>query len=249
MRYLCIPDLHGHYDELVELFSLCMDAGFDPEKDTAVFLGDYVDGGSQTKQIIEWLQAMKKAYPHWIYLLGNHERMMQHAFEFKSWRSAWDMWYWQGGAETYASYDGNEQEMQHAIEWFKSFPLYYESDNHIFVHAGLRPNLPLSAQTENDMLWIREEFIGSAFDWGKRVIYGHTATTVPNIQRNKIGLDTKPREQGFLCAALIDDSNQHNCQIIYPPKAKRLMQARQPVHDWALEIVDGERRISPLTYE
>lgn len=237
MKYLIFGDLHGHYDELQELFSLCVDAGFDPINDTAVFLGDYVDGGSQTKQVIKWLQEMKQAYSHWIYLIGNHERMMQHAFEFKSWRNAWDMWYWQGGAETYASYGGNEKEMQDAIEWFKSFPLYYESNNHIFVHAGLRPNLPLSAQSETDMLWIRDEFINSSFDWGKRVVYGHTATLVPNIERNKIGLDTKPREQGFLCAALIDDSNQNNCRIIYPSKAERIMQAHKSVHDW------------PLTYE
>lgn len=89
----------------------------------------------------------------------------------------WDMWYWQGGAETYA-YGGNEKDMQDAINWNGDFPLYYESDNHIFVHAGLRPNLPLQAQTEDDMLWIRDEFIGSKFDWGKRVVYGHTATTI-----------------------------------------------------------------------
>jgi serine/threonine protein phosphatase 1 len=81
--------------------------------------------------------------------------------------------------------------MRDDIEWFRTLPTYHETDDVIFVHAGVRPNLTVQATTEWDRLWIREEFIHSPYDWGKVVVYGHTARPDFDIQPNKIGIDLK----------------------------------------------------------
>ena len=255
MRYLAIPDLHGHYDELMELMTICVNEGFDPVKDTAVFLGDYVDGGLQTRQLLDTLIEWKQQYPHWVFLMGNHERMLLDAVKNGAGTWPWEGWYHQGGAETIHSYldpvtgKNNGTLFYEHREWLARLNKYHVTDNHIFVHAGLRPPLPVEAQVEDDLLWIREEFIESNYDWGKRVVYGHTPTAVPRIERNKIGLDTKPREEGFICAALIDDSNQTNCHIFYPPKAEDVMKNRAKyVFDWPLSLdVDKDNAPWPLT--
>ena len=76
------------------------------------------------------------------------------------------------------------------LEFIKSLHLYYQTDDYIFVHAGLRKKVPLESQKTIDLLWIRDEFIFSDFDFGKRVIFGHTPFKEPLVQINKIGIDT-----------------------------------------------------------
>jgi len=74
--------------------------------------------------------------------------------------------------------------------FFSSLHLYYESESHYFVHAGMRPGVPLADQREEDLLWIREAFIESKAAFGKPVVFGHTAFSEPLVQPNKIGIDT-----------------------------------------------------------
>jgi serine/threonine protein phosphatase 1 len=76
------------------------------------------------------------------------------------------------------------------LEFFDNLRLYYETENYIFVHGGLKANIPLEHQDEWDMLWLRDEFIYSDFDFGKLVIFGHTPFREPLILDNKIGIDT-----------------------------------------------------------
>ena len=76
------------------------------------------------------------------------------------------------------------------LEFFNSLRLYYQTEDYIFVHAGLRKKVPLESQKKMDLLWIRDEFIHSNFNFGKRVIFGHTPFKEPLLQSNKIGIDT-----------------------------------------------------------
>jgi serine/threonine protein phosphatase 1 len=101
-----------------------------------------------------------------------------------------------GGLATLDSYSNGESQdvtnlipMTH-LDFFSNLSIYYETDHYIFVHAGLKANVPLEEQNEWDMLWIREEFICSDFDFGKRVIFGHTPFQKPIVLNNKIGIDT-----------------------------------------------------------
>ena len=96
-----------------------------------------------------------------------------------------------GGLNTIESYGGpNGGIPEDHYEFLKSLPLYYETEEYIFVHAGLRDGLRIEEQDERDLLWIREDFIQSPYNHGKRVIYGHTPTRRPVVQPNKIGIDT-----------------------------------------------------------
>ena len=76
------------------------------------------------------------------------------------------------------------------LDFFKSLVLFYQTEDYIFVHAGLRKKVPLEMQDPNDILWIRNDFILSNYDFGKRVIFGHTPFSEPLVQTNKIGIDT-----------------------------------------------------------
>jgi serine/threonine protein phosphatase 1 len=76
------------------------------------------------------------------------------------------------------------------LDFFDNLRLFYETDQYVFVHAGLKDNFPIDEQDEWDMLWIRDEFIYSDFDFGKRVIFGHTPFREPLVLDNKIGIDT-----------------------------------------------------------
>lgn len=76
------------------------------------------------------------------------------------------------------------------LRFFESLLSYYETDQYIFVHAGLLPGLPLVAQSADDLQWIRREFIDSDYDFGKRVVFGHTPFSAPLVAVNKIGIDT-----------------------------------------------------------
>jgi serine/threonine protein phosphatase 1 len=101
-----------------------------------------------------------------------------------------------GGAETIASYVegaiGRKAFVlpQDHLDFFLSLQLFYETEDYIFVHAGLRDGIPLEEQAHDDLLWIREEFIYSTYDWNKRVIFGHTALETPFVTPGKIGIDT-----------------------------------------------------------
>jgi serine/threonine protein phosphatase 1 len=76
------------------------------------------------------------------------------------------------------------------LEFFDNLRLYYETPDYLFVHGGLKPAVPIDQQQEWDMLWIRDEFISSDFDFGKRIIFGHTPFRKPLVLDNKIGIDT-----------------------------------------------------------
>jgi serine/threonine protein phosphatase 1 len=76
------------------------------------------------------------------------------------------------------------------LEFLSELRLYYQTENYIFVHAGMRDKVPLESQKETDLLWIRDEFIYSDYDFGKRVVFGHTPFKEPLVQTNKIGIDT-----------------------------------------------------------
>ncbi|MDY6852862.1 MAG: serine/threonine protein phosphatase, partial [Thermodesulfobacteriota bacterium] len=79
---------------------------------------------------------------------------------------------------------------QSHYDFLESLAHYYETEDYIFVHAGLRDGILIEDQDPHDLLWIRDEFISSDYDHGKRVIFGHTPFREPLVQPNKIGIDT-----------------------------------------------------------
>lgn len=220
MRLFAIGDVHGHLGELTRLVGQLSSDGMEPERDTIVFLGDVVDSGPDSKGVVEQLMEWQRRYPHWVFLMGNHDAMMTDALDHEGDLDRLALWLAQGGEETLLSYLGNEAEIDRPLprlsdivpeehrRWLRNLALFHETDQYIFVHAGLRPPLPPGKNRRHDLLWIREPFILSEHDWGKRVIFAHTPVHEPLVMANKIGIDTLPRNEGKLCAVELDPDDR-----------------------------------------
>lgn len=167
----------------------------DPASDTLVFIGDYIDRTAEGREVVDYVLGLKKKYAKVICLCGNHENMLLRYLEGID----EDMYLANGGLATLGAYGISKSDSPRKrkakipaehLKFFESLLLYYETDDYIFVHAGLAPGVPLAQQTTHDLLWVREEFITSGYNFGKKVIYGHTHLKKPLIMPNKIGIDT-----------------------------------------------------------
>ena len=188
-KIFAVGDIHGCLDKLISLMAII---DIDLKKDLLVFIGDYIDRGPDSKEVVDYLIDLGQREDRVVFLKGNHELMLE------NYLSGADRltFLYNGGEATLNSYmknagqvEANPIPAQH-LEFFDNLRLYYETEGYIFVHAGLKANIALDEQDERDMLWIRDEFIYTDFDFGKRVIFGHTPFREPLILDNKIGIDT-----------------------------------------------------------
>ncbi|MGA2333356.1 MAG: metallophosphoesterase family protein [Syntrophales bacterium] len=191
-KIFAIGDIHGCISQLDKLVAqLHIDAG----EDSLVFVGDYIDRGHDSKGVIDAILNIRKDIRNVVCLSGNHEDMfLNYCLD----RRDEDLYMSNGGMYTLTSYGFSREGTEELIlpeshkEFFNSLRTYYETDDYIFVHAGLRPGIPLVHQDREDLLWIRFEFINSPYDFGKTVVYGHTPISLnkPLIDKNKICIDT-----------------------------------------------------------
>jgi Calcineurin-like phosphoesterase. len=192
-RILAIGDIHGCYLKLVRLMEKIK---LNPEEDIPVFLGDYIDRGDQAKEVVDYLIHLKKQLPSAVFLLGNHEQMLLdylnggniNPFLVNGGKNTLDSYF--GESRLFSQQDPRTVFPPEHVEFFKSLAPYYEIEEYIFVHAGLRAGVPLSQQDLFDLLWIREEFYFSGDKFGKTVVFGHTPFQQPFIYKKKIGIDT-----------------------------------------------------------
>ncbi len=186
-----IGDIHGCLKHLQDLLNLVKP---DLDRHKLVFIGDYLDRGPHSHGVVDYIIDLKKKYnpENIICLMGNHERMF---LDFLQGQEE-TFFLLNGGEATAVSYWGDQWELRERRlpvgheQFFEALKLHYETDDYIFVHGGLRPGLPFSAQQEKDLLWIRKDFIFSEFDFGRRIIFGHTPFRTPLVLPNKIGIDT-----------------------------------------------------------
>ena len=183
-RIFTIGDIHGTLDKLRMLMA---GIKWNPVQDTLVFIGDYVDRGPESAGVIDYILQLQQQSDNVVCLMGNHEQML---LEFLEGTNIPNFIY-NGGQTTIDSYGGPEGGMpEEHFDFLRNLKVLHEIDDYIFVHAGLRDGLPLDRQDPHDCLWIRDEFINSTYDHGKRVIYGHPPTRKPVVMKNKIGIDT-----------------------------------------------------------
>jgi serine/threonine protein phosphatase 1 len=183
-RLLAIGDIHGCRDQLAALLEKIAPT----HNDQVVFLGDYIDRGPDSAGVISDLVTFRKVFPATIFLRGNHEQMFADYLEDQD----PTVFLLNGGAKTLNSYHKSEQWPIPPVhlEFLNSLLNFHETQEFIFVHAGLRPNIPLAEQNSRDLLWIRQDFIESDYDWGKSIVYGHTPLTTPLLTATRLGLDT-----------------------------------------------------------
>ncbi len=188
-KIFVIGDIHGCFGQLCALMDK-IPINF--SRDQLIFIGDYIDRGSGSIEVVDYLIDLKKQLPGTLFLKGNHEDMLINYLDGCD-RFTYLL---NGGQQTLDAYlnhsnnPGGHPVPSAHLEFFNSLQLYYQTEDYIFVHAGLRKKVPLESQKKMDVLWIRDEFIYSDFDFGKRVIFGHTPFKEPLVQTNKIGIDT-----------------------------------------------------------
>ncbi|MCK4986535.1 MAG: serine/threonine protein phosphatase [Desulfobacterales bacterium] len=188
-KIFVVGDIHGCFDKLCALMDKIP---INNTRDQLIFIGDYIDRGPSSFDVVNYLIDFKKRVPGTIFIKGNHEDMLQNYLDGSD-RFTYLL---NGGQQTMDEYLNRSDNKEpfpipsEHLEFFNSLQLYYQTDDYIFVHAGLREKVPLESQDKMDLLWTRDEFIHSDFNFGKRVIFGHTPFKEPLLQANKIGIDT-----------------------------------------------------------
>ncbi len=185
-----IGDVHGCAYELRQLLNKLP---LTPES-TVVFLGDYIDRGGHSKDVVDTILDLQKQC-NVVCLMGNHEAMFFNFLDNPGTERA-GLFIVNGGSATLASYaddHGNYAFPEEHLKFFRSLRLFYEDEHHYFVHAGV-PEMPLSeidpAVHGKKMIWIRGAFLKSDYDWGKVIVHGHTPVAEVELRRNRINVDT-----------------------------------------------------------
>ncbi|MCL4501821.1 MAG: serine/threonine protein phosphatase [Deltaproteobacteria bacterium] len=187
-----IGDIHGNLDLLERLMDKLQ-----PDLTLArlIFMGDFIDRGPRSKGVVDYVLRLRNLAPlgQVICLKGNHEAMF---LNFMQGRDV-ELFLFNGGIKTLKDYWGEDWEEQEKLvvppdhrSFFEELRLYYETEAYIFVHGGIQPGVPMAEQQEEDLLWIRGDFIASMEDFGKKVVFGHTPFRQPLLMPNKIGIDT-----------------------------------------------------------
>jgi len=214
-----VGDIHGRLDLLNLLLDKITDdiAGSKREEATLAFLGDYVDRGPDSRLVLETLKQLKDLGGEKVVTLkGNHEQAL---LRFLDDPEAGPAWLQHGGRETLISYDvappldSDPMETWARVRdafaaalpldhhrFLSSLGLWATAGDYLFVHAGVKPGVPLLEQTENDLLWVRDSFLRSPRALDKVVVHGHTPFESPQVQPGRIGVDTGAYATGVLTA-------------------------------------------------
>lgn len=222
LRIYAVGDIHGRADLLKPLFSrIDEDLENHPIAETLhIFLGDYVDRGRDSAAVLDLL--IERASTHrMVCLKGNHEIYLTEFLENPSILGAWAQY---GALTTLASYGltpalnaSPKEQTELAVALCEAMPLShgqflaslktsFTCGDFFFVHAGVRPSTPLSRQREEDLLWIRDDFLLHEEPFEKIIVHGHTPVKEPDVRANRINIDTGAYATGRLtCLKLEQD--------------------------------------------
>ena len=215
-RVYAIGDVHGCLERLAVLHEQIAEDLLARPVDSAILihLGDYVDRGPESAQVVEWLLAGPPVpAENVVNLMGNHEQMMLAALASGE-ESAASHWLTNGGADSLLSWGvarstpskewATHIPREHLI-FLRDLSVNHQVGPYLFVHAGIRPGVALDKQTRQDMLWIREPFLSSKADLGVVVVHGHTPRHEPTVKHNRIGIDTGAVLGGALTCVVLED--------------------------------------------
>lgn len=219
-RVYAVGDVHGRADLLDRLRELIAEdcRSRPPGAATTVFLGDFVDRGAESREVLDILTSGTFPTPT-ICLTGNHEAMMLAFLRDAELGSGWLP---NGGVETLQSYGvevgdlrtasglrAASQRLGEALpaphrHFLQALRLTHQVGGYFFCHAGVRPGVPLERQAEEDLLWIRKEFLSSSESFGKIVVHGHTPVREPDVRPNRINVDTGAFASGRLTCLVLE---------------------------------------------
>ncbi|MFT4115666.1 metallophosphoesterase family protein [Bradyrhizobium sp.] len=223
VRIYALGDIHGCADLLRDTFAM-VDADLERnpiDRPVEVFLGDYIDRGPQSSRTLDLLIERSRTRET-VCLKGNHEAyfldVLRDPGKVNDWRQF-------GGLQTLMSYGINPPLNPTAAErtdlvstllglmpsshlpFLRGLKPSFTCGDFYFVHAGVRPGIPLKEQQESDLLWIRSEFLESNENFGKFIVHGHTPVETPDIRPNRINIDTGAYATGNLTLLSIEGSS------------------------------------------
>jgi serine/threonine protein phosphatase 1 len=225
-RLYAIGDIHGRLDLLTEMLArIRADLEARPHpRPRLVFLGDYMDRGPECRGVLEALIALKTdASLPADFLLGNHDSYVSAYLRDPDWYDRTYHWLHanMGGNTTLASYGVPGASNQHPAATRDAFAAAFPPEHmafldacalqrpiggYVFVHAGIRPGVPLDAQERDDLIWIREGFLDSSVNFGFKVVHGHTIVPMVEHHPNRIAVDTGAFRTGILSCLVLEGS-------------------------------------------
>jgi len=225
-RLYAIGDIHGCIEPLRRLHDIIREhAAAQPvARNAVIYLGDYVDRGPDSRAVIDLLRDNPLGGFECVYLKGNHEASL---LQFLDDELHGPQWFAYGGDATLRSYGVSAPHS--ATDWaglerarrefaqrlpsehrdfFSRLRLAHVEDDYMFVHAGVRPEVPLQEQNSDDLLWIRDEFLFSDVEFGKIVVHGHSISEAPIVRHNRIGIDTGAFAGGPLTCLVLEGTSR-----------------------------------------
>lgn len=225
MHIYAIGDIHGHLDLLKVAHRRIAEDMARHGTATVVHLGDLVDRGPDSRGVVEYLMAGIAEGRDWVVLKGNHDRLFTQFLNDPKWHDnglrielSW-LHPKLGGAATLASYgvanaadrpvakvhaDAIAAVSMADHRFLEALPTSYVFDQSIFVHAGIRPGIPLAEQAEDDLVWIRKGFLEDTTDHGALIVHGHTALDHATLYVNRLNMDSSAAYGGPVSAAVIE---------------------------------------------
>lgn len=220
-RAYVVGDIHGRLDLLEQLLEKIQAdiATSVARKFLLVFVGDLIDRGPNSAQVVERLRTYSHPRVRTVFLLGNHEEVLLRILAGEA--DLITKWRWFGGSECLKSYGLDTDRLtglsdEHArliikesipkehVEFLERFDDSCRFGDYLFVHAGIRPGVEIDQQRQSDLRWIREPFLFDDTDHGFIVVHGHTISPQVEIRPNRIGIDTGAYRTGVLTALAID---------------------------------------------
>lgn len=227
-RLFAVGDIHGRNDLLRPLLAAISQASHGARRSIAVFLGDYVDRGPDSRGVIDsLLQFRRSGVAEVRFLRGNHDDTVLQFLEDPRIGPTWIDY---GGGATLESYGVPLPASRHDeagweatrrafaerlppehLRFFRELAHATSHGDYFFAHAGARPGVALEQQSQHDLMWIRDAFLKSKASWQKVVVHGHTPEEAAVVSERRIGLDTGAYATGRLTAAILEDSG---CRLL-----------------------------------
>jgi calcineurin-like phosphoesterase family protein len=223
-----VGDIHGEVDLLDRLIEeIRLDArGSLDTNNKLVFVGDYIDRGPSSFEVIERVMAGFDGFET-VCIRGNHEQAMLELCR-KHNKTMGKDWLTKafGGMKTLKSYGIKPRSVRSALsssrklskvlepiplahlEFIENMPLLHQEHGYLFVHAGIRPGITLECQRDVDLMWIGSDFTKSKFNHGYIVVHGHSCKKKPQMKKNRIGIDTGAFSKGCLTAVALNGHNK-----------------------------------------
>jgi serine/threonine protein phosphatase 1 len=255
-RLHAVGDIHGRDDLLGELLATIEvdEDGREPAKRILVFLGDLIDRGSASADVVERLRTYRPDGIRLVFLAGNHEEVLLRILDGEA-RFVPD-WLRFGGAECLRSYGADPDRVRKMdreraidvirsaipeahVEFLRGFDDTFRAGDYLFVHAGIRPGIPLAEQLPSDLRWIREPFLSDAAEHGFVVVHGHTIRQSVDERGNRIGIDTGAYRYGQLTALALEGTERWYLQV-GTPRATLSGAAGNRVDSSALDAVSSQ---------